>query len=101
MTDTLVRHLRIGICDDKCRSMEARSGCMCAEAADEIERLKATFDMQPTTAEIDAAIDAWASEWCDENDTRRPNDITAMRAALEAAARVRRLNHEQGVKDGL
>lgn len=40
MSDTLVRHLRIGICDDKCRTMEARSGCMCAEAADEIERLR-------------------------------------------------------------
>lgn len=43
MSETLVRHLRIGICDDKCRAMEARSGCLCAEAADTIEQMLAAL----------------------------------------------------------
>ncbi len=42
--ETVIRHLRIGICDDKCRVMEAKSGCMCAEAADVIERLTSERD---------------------------------------------------------
>lgn len=40
----LVARLRAGICDDRCKAMEARSGCSCAEAADEIERLRARLD---------------------------------------------------------
>ena len=39
MTD-LVDRLRAGICGDLCRVRDARSGCECAEAADEIERLR-------------------------------------------------------------
>ena len=42
MTD-IVERLRIGreTCGvDMCRTREARSGCTCAEAADEIERLR-------------------------------------------------------------
>ena len=40
MTD-IVERLRTGrMCDDKCRVMEAKSGCLCAEAADEIEKLR-------------------------------------------------------------
>lgn len=33
--------LRASICGDKCRFMEARLGCECAEAADTIEALRA------------------------------------------------------------
>lgn len=33
--------LRMGICNDKCRVRDAKSGCACAEAADEIEWLRA------------------------------------------------------------
>jgi hypothetical protein len=29
------------ICDEPCKAMDARSGCHCARARDEIERLKA------------------------------------------------------------
>jgi hypothetical protein len=47
--ETLVRHLRIGICDgpNRCRSMDARAGCLCAEAADTIDRLTATLGAAP------------------------------------------------------
>ncbi len=37
--DVLPR-LRDGICDKKCRSMTRNSGCDCAIAADEIEKLR-------------------------------------------------------------
>lgn len=39
----LVERLRAGIenCGDRCKVREAKSGCECAEAADEIERLRA------------------------------------------------------------
>ena len=41
MSDLVERFRRGEPCDDrKCRVMEAASGCMCAEAADEIERLE-------------------------------------------------------------
>lgn len=46
MTD-IVERLRIGreTCGvDMCRTREARSGCTCAEAADEIERLRWALD---------------------------------------------------------
>lgn len=53
-TDLLAR-LRVGdICADPCRMMEARSGCLCAAAADEIERLRGAL------AEIAKATDAGA-----------------------------------------
>jgi hypothetical protein len=40
MTDIVERLRRGEACiDHKCRMMEARSGCTCAEAADKIERL--------------------------------------------------------------
>ena len=41
MTAPLAQRLRTGICDQPCKAKEARSGCECAEAADEIERLTA------------------------------------------------------------
>lgn len=38
----IVELMRAGrVCDDKCRVMEARSGCLCAEAADTITALRA------------------------------------------------------------
>jgi hypothetical protein len=41
-TTDLVTQLRVGeMCAPPCRMMEARSGCLCAAAADEIERLRA------------------------------------------------------------
>lgn len=40
-----------------------------------------------TKGEVDAALKAWAAEWC--ADDHEPNDFTAMRAALEAAEYVR------------
>jgi hypothetical protein len=42
MTD-IIERLRAGepCCADPCRVLEARSGCLCATAADEIERLRA------------------------------------------------------------
>jgi hypothetical protein len=40
-TTDLVTRLRQGCGGEPCRMMEARSGCTCAEAADEIERLRA------------------------------------------------------------
>jgi hypothetical protein len=36
----IVERLRAGICEDPCKVKDARSGCECAEAADEIERLR-------------------------------------------------------------
>ena len=42
-TTDIVARLRQGCFSDPCRMMEARSGCTCAEAADEIERLRATL----------------------------------------------------------
>lgn len=44
----IVELLKVGrMCDDKCRVMEAGSGCLCAEAADEITRLRAALAAQP------------------------------------------------------
>jgi hypothetical protein len=43
-TTDLVTRLRQGCGGEPCRMMEARSGCTCAEAADEIERLHAELD---------------------------------------------------------
>jgi hypothetical protein len=41
MTDIVERLRRGEACiNDPCRMMDARSGCCCAEAADEIERLR-------------------------------------------------------------
>jgi hypothetical protein len=42
MTD-IVERLRAGICGDPCKVKDARSGCECAEAADEIERLRTGY----------------------------------------------------------
>ena len=41
MRDVLL-NLRNGLCEDKCKIMDARS-CSCAWAADEIERLRAAL----------------------------------------------------------
>jgi hypothetical protein len=58
MTD-VVERLRAGEpCqphDDVCRSIEARSGCICAEAADEIERRRA--DIAHLDTKLDDALD--------------------------------------------
>lgn len=46
MTDDLVKRLRIGgeTCGtDACKVKDARSGCLCAIAADRIERLEAAL----------------------------------------------------------
>ena len=41
----IVKMLRSGtVCEDPCRVMDARSGCVCAEAADTITRLQAEVD---------------------------------------------------------
>lgn len=47
MNKDIVERLRAGFqCaenGDRCRTMDAQSGCVCAEAADEIERLRAAL----------------------------------------------------------
>ena len=41
----IVEVMRTGrVCDDKCCVMEAKFGCLCAEAADEIERLRTALE---------------------------------------------------------
>ena len=49
MTDDIVKRLRGGgeTCGiDRCKTMDAASGCLCAIAADEIERLRDKCDKQ-------------------------------------------------------
>lgn len=43
-TTCILAVLRNGICEHSCRVRDARSGCACAVAADEIERLRAALN---------------------------------------------------------
>lgn len=56
----VVERLRSGNeCHDPCKVREARSGCLCAEAADEIERLRAQpRGLDPATVEACAEREA-------------------------------------------
>jgi hypothetical protein len=42
------------ICDEPCKAMDARSGCHCAKARDEIARLKAEVERLRAALERDA-----------------------------------------------
>lgn len=86
-TDLLAR-LRAGepCSDDPCRVKEARSGCICAAAAAEIERLRALLAEAQDV--IEAAGDEAAAYACgDAVDKRRNGEIileweTRVRAAV-------------------
>lgn len=57
--DTLISHLRNGLCETPCRAREAKSGCLCAEAAAEIERLQqALRDVQNPLAMLQRKAEA-------------------------------------------
>ncbi|MEY4932313.1 MAG: hypothetical protein RLZZ403_633 [Pseudomonadota bacterium] len=42
----IVERLGVGICEGVCKSKEARSGCECAEARDEIVRLRTLYERE-------------------------------------------------------
>lgn len=57
----ILDELRSGNCGDPCRVIDARSGCRCAIAADEIERLRAVladFGKQMLPAEVEGFDDS-------------------------------------------
>ena len=78
--DDIVERLRLGreTCGfDMCRTREARSGCTCAEAADEIERLREA--LQPFACKCEG-------DWCENlrfNDDKAKCEHYIARAALE------------------
>jgi hypothetical protein len=89
MTD-IVQRLRSGeVCiNNPCRMMDARSGCACAEAADEIERLR---------AERDDWFDGARKDYLDERNARMDANVreyAAMERANKADAEIERLRRE-------
>ena len=80
MTDIVERLRAGGPCPDPCRVQEAKSGCTCAEAADEITRLRAALDL--ILAEPHGCV------FCDSGKLRNPNkdhdDNCGFAAAIRA-----------------
>ena len=70
--------------DDVCRIIEARSGCICAEAADEIERLRS--QLYHATVAVDGirehALEE-AAQMCEINRDHYPPWIAAAIRALK------------------
>ena len=64
----LVERLRAGVCGDKCRVMDTRSGCICAEAATRIEQLEAALR---AAYEVYAGSDGFIPETCAEGYQRQ------------------------------
>jgi hypothetical protein len=68
MTD-IVERLRKGLelchATGKCRIMDARSGCECAEAADEIERLRAALRAPVDFTDDDLVTGDFQQLWAD------------------------------------
>lgn len=93
-TNTVISRLRDGVsCDDsqgkRCRMMEARSGCTCAMAADEIERLRAALE----------SCESWVDRWTTHAGNCEGGDrCTCGRAAVlyEAGVALRGLNEQLG-----
>lgn len=65
-SNDLLTRLRTGyLCETegcRCHAIEARSGCQCAEAADEIERLQRELDRRSPLSG-DEQAEAWESVW--------------------------------------
>jgi len=60
MINNIVELLREGICGDPCRVRDSASGCWCAEAADEIQRLR--HDVSKAMMNHNADVNALLSQ---------------------------------------
>jgi uncharacterized small protein (DUF1192 family) len=77
------------ICDEPCKAMDARSGCHCAKARDEITRLKAEVEKLKTCgiAEVAAhnpSVMDWIKHWEDRT-LKAEAEIDAVRRAIPDA----------------
>jgi len=86
--------LQASICGDRCRSMEAKLGCECAEAADTIEALRAENErlrnngyavvpVEPTEAMITAGEFAWMNRKIGQDSGPLEDCYRAMIAAAQ------------------